>query len=169
MGFFHLQKSGAQVLTMKKSILIYSLFLLLAAGCVKDVPLIPPDRDPCLSTSDQEFKVTIDFEFGNDDFSYGPVGHPLALSNPSMHWSWSQGYLFAKIEGSYDPNEITGTYPGNNFHFHVGEFSSHQKTFVEIPISEVISACGTNTVRLKIELEKVFTDINLETENNTAT
>ncbi len=223
--------------------------MLLIAGCEKDLPLIPPpDPDPCLSTADQEWKIRIDFKFGNQDVTYGtvytlangmkvsfscaqfylskfslenqtintaqtaevvlakpggevnslgkipvgsydtlnvafgldstlnygdpsayPVGHPLALSFPSMHWSWSQGYLFARIEGNYDPSEINGTHPGSNFNFHIAEFPSHQITFVKIPVTESISACGANTIRLKIDLEKVFTNIDLQTENNTAT
>jgi len=118
---------------------------------------------------------TLNVAFGLDSTTnYGdpstyPTGHPLSISFPSMHWSWSQGYLFVRIEGTYDPLEITDEHPGSNFDFHVGEFPSHQITFVKIPLTKIISACETNTIKLKIDLEKIFTAINLETENNTAT
>lgn len=45
---------------------------------------------------------------------------PLYLTNANdMHWSWSPGYIFVKVEGSHDTIPETTTFPFN-FSFHLG-------------------------------------------------
>lgn len=45
-------------------------------------------------------------------------GHPLAPQSPSMHWSWNNGYIFFRLEGSVD-TDADGTVD-NTFEYHIG-------------------------------------------------
>ena len=45
------------------------------------------------------FYVGVDEANNHLDPSVRPVGHPLELQTPNMHWGWASGYRFAAIEG----------------------------------------------------------------------
>ncbi len=64
----------------------------------------------------------ISFDLGVDSVRNGmntsawPVGHPLAVQNPSMDWSWPDGYFFWTIDGKVD-SDNDGE-PDLNFSLH---------------------------------------------------
>lgn len=50
------------------------------------------------------FSVGVNPEHNNLDPAGWPMGHPLALKNPSMHWGWASGYRFVAMEGTSGAN-----------------------------------------------------------------
>ena len=64
----------------------------------------------------------ISFDLGVDSVRNGmntsawPAGHPLAVQNPSMDWSWPDGYFFWTIDGKVD-SDNDGE-PDLNFSMH---------------------------------------------------
>jgi hypothetical protein len=99
-----------------------------------------------------------------DDFTNRPADDPLAVQNPSMHWSWASGYRFIRIDGQAD-TDGDGT-PDTPMEFHLGTdpllinytFMGHKD------LEE-----GTNEYTMNLDLEKVFTDVDLSTEFSTHT
>jgi hypothetical protein len=55
------------------------------------------DSQPNNNPNDPSSNVT-----NNADPTLWPNGHPLNLQNPSMHWGWASGYMFAFLAGSVD-------------------------------------------------------------------
>jgi len=54
---------------------------------------------------DFEFAIGVDANTNSqstEDFTTRPVGDPLGLQEPAMHWNWSTGYKFLRIDGSVD-------------------------------------------------------------------
>lgn len=94
-----------------------------------------------------------------------PSGHPLALQNPSMFWTWSTGYIFMKMEG------LSDTLPSGaltqNFSWHLGE-NALRRT-VEIPLNFTLVTGQTTSVALKAELNDVFKHIDFKTDRMTHT
>lgn len=90
-------------------------------------------------------------------------GTALAYQNPNMHWSWSTGYIFMKLEGKTD---TAATYTGgfdDLFTYHIGMISN------SIPIS--LSYSGTiiggeqYQVNLTVDFGKFIDDLDFTTEN----
>jgi hypothetical protein len=66
-----------------------------------------------------KFNVGIaDSSVNHGDPSVYPAGHPLALQNPSRHWSWATGYIFLRLDGLVDTstNQSAGTHEAMRFH-----------------------------------------------------
>jgi hypothetical protein len=76
----------------------------------------------------EEGKVTgIQFNVGVDSTNNGQTEEnftnrssddALSIQSPKMHWNWNMGYIFVKLEGTFD-NDGDGT-PETAFEYHVG-------------------------------------------------
>lgn len=97
-----------------------------------------------------------------------PAKHPLGLQNPSMHWSWNQGYIFALLEGNFSNNPIDDNNLGQPWTYHIGLDGNYQESSI-IPISINVSGCKENILRLKINMAKIFDGVDIFTENATLT
>lgn len=51
------------------------------------------------------FYVGVHQNYNHEDPNGYASGHPLRLTNPSMHWGWSAGYRFIAFEGLVDKND----------------------------------------------------------------
>jgi len=58
------------------------------------------------------FSIGVESAVNNSDPTLWAVGHPLALSTPSMHWGWAGGYRFVAFEGR------TGTTFSDTYQIH---------------------------------------------------
>ncbi len=146
---------------------------------IDTVLLVKADQPFSLETSiDAGDYKAIKFNVGIADSSVNhgdpvlyPSNHPLALQNPSMHWSWNSGYIFFKLDGLADTS-------ANNQHgvtepltFHLGGLSSVRT----ITVNETFSVVGTHSNPGKYEADvvldvaDVFTGINLKTDRVTMT
>ena len=114
----------------------------------------------------------IQFCFGIDsvrnrlDPSSYPANNPLAPQIPSMNWGWSQGYIFAIIDGKYSTDSLTETNTGNNFSYHIGldQFFKDNISYT-FPSSILVNANQTSEVKLKINLATIFNGLSMSTEN----
>lgn len=97
-----------------------------------------------------------------------PAKHPLGLQNPSMHWSWNQGYIFALLEGNYSNNPIDASNPGQPWTYHIGLDGNYQESGI-LPINFKVEGCEENTLMLKVNMAKVFEGVDVYTENATLT
>ena len=101
-----------------------------------------------------------------DPSQYTSPNHPLAIQNPSMHWSWSQGYIFAIIEGKYSPDSLSETNIGNNFSYHIGLDECFKDNIAfTFPSSILVNANQTSEVKLKINLATIFNNLSMSTDN----
>lgn len=77
-------------------------YFLIDAGAAVDLDLGEMDVE---QVEGVQFSIGVDSAHNHLDPAVYPVGHPLALQNPSMHWGWAGGYIFLAFEGK----------AGNNF------------------------------------------------------
>lgn len=99
------------------------------------------------------------------DFTSRDANDPLAMQSPKMHWSWSSGYLFLKIEGMVDTDGDSS--PETVLEFHVG--SNDMLRAVSLHSHATIEDKSGNEIELSFDLEKLFTGIDLKTEYSTHT
>lgn len=94
--------------------------------------------------------------------------NPLAIQTPSMHWSWSSGYIFTKVEGLCDTT-LAANGPANYpFFFHVG--TDMMKRSINFSSSSfTVTGTEEKEVALVFDLKKVLQNIDLRTENSTHT
>lgn len=97
-----------------------------------------------------------------DPTLYDPT-HPLSYNQSNtMHWSWASGYIFAKIEGKFDPSGVgTGT-PTHLCAFHPGSDLCYQRTPF-LPKNFNVTAGSTTNLNLKIDIGGFFIQPGLDT------
>ncbi len=93
--------------------------------------------------------------------------NPLAPQSPSMHWSWTSGYIFLRIDGIYDGDGDGTPDPANGFEVHLGlgNFLS------EIAGSGTFGADDAEEAEVTINFDplKLFTGVDFPTVNTTHT
>ena len=109
------------------------------------------------------FNVGVDSATNHKDPALHPAGHPLALQNPSMHWSWNPGYRFMVLEGSWSAS----TGESGTFLFHLGldEFLTHVHLHFHHPLQA--KAGQSVTAHMNVDYGKLLEGINLKRENYT--
>ena len=105
------------------------------------------------------------------DPSLQPSGSPLALQTPSMHWSWNTGYIFFRLDGLVDTSVNNQHGATESLTYHLGRLSSVRT----VNIQENFTIVGTHDnpgqyeADVVLNLENVFSDINLKTNRVTMT
>lgn len=113
------------------------------------------------------FNVGVDSAANHSDPSTYESTHPLAPQAPNMHWSWSSGYIFIKLEGMVDTTAaMTGT-PDFGFEFHIGMDNLLRN--VNLTPHFHVEHGGTNELSLLVDWSRFFDNINWQTENSTHT
>lgn len=91
------------------------------------------------------------------------LGTALAYQNPNMHWSWSTGYIFMKLEGKTD---TSATYIGGYddlFTYHIGmQMNSVQLVY---PYSEEFVGGEQYQINVTIDFGKFIDDLDFTTES----
>jgi len=100
------------------------------------------------------FYVGVDSAHNHLDPALYPMGHPLALKTPSMHWGWIGGYRFVALEGKSGPGltqglEIHGT--GNDING--SGIDNYYQTQIVAP------QLNTSANRIEIEIAAEYTGI----------
>lgn len=103
------------------------------------------------------FGFGVDTAYNHDDPTLLPATHPLSYTMASgMHWSWSSGYIFMKLEAKADVSG-TGTGPLSTFvAFHPGTDACYEPTPF-LPKTFSISAGSTTTLNLEVDVAKFLT------------
>jgi hypothetical protein len=114
-----------------------------------------------------KFDIGIDSIRNHSDPTLNPAGHPLALTFPSMHWSWNTGYIFMRVEGEAD---TTAAQTGINvaFEYHIGGDNFLRE--VSVPIELQVDA-NTQLVQAHIDfqLSTVLTGLDIMGGNDLIT
>ena len=74
-----------------------SLYLLVNPAVQSDFPI---GSFPVTHLEGIQFSIGVDSAHNHSDPATYPLGHPLALRDPSMHWGWASGYRFVAFEGT---------------------------------------------------------------------
>jgi len=110
------------------------------------------------------FSFGLNETLNHADPSINPIGHPLNFQVPSLHWSWNQGYIFARFEGSYGIDSLSAISALDNFSFHIGLDANYVGQIGRSMTFEV-SSCTETTLRMAIQCEKLFLGMNLYEDN----
>lgn len=105
------------------------------------------------------------------DPSLQPVGSPLSLQTPSMHWSWNTGYIFFRLDGLVDTSANNQHGATESLTFHLGRLSSVRAVTVEQNFTVVGTHDnpGQYVADLTLNVEDVFAGIDIKTDRVTMT
>ncbi len=115
-----------------------------------------------------KFIIGLDSVTNHSDPTSYASGNPLAIQTPGIHWSWSSGYIFFKVEGLCDTTAAangSATYP---FFFHIG-MDSFKRTIDFSTSSFSVVSGSDKEVAFVFDLKKVLQNVDLRTENETHT
>lgn len=126
----------------------------------------PTTASYALGTTDAHHFHEMELVIGVDSLTN--ISDPTTYTNdlapqvPSMHWSWSSGYIFVALEGVADR---TGDgIPEAAFQFHIGTHSLRK--LLELHVHQDIVHGTTNNLNLTIDYKKFFTGIDLSDPNS---
>ncbi len=115
------------------------------------------------------FQIGVDSAANHSDPSLRAPNHPLALRDPSMHWTWNSGYIFIKAEGDFDCE--VGLGPDHqqceSFKYHVGTLPLLRT--VELNHSIKVQPGAGGTFHVNIDWLKIFEGLNLPDDKLTHT
>ena len=114
------------------------------------------------------FIVGLDSVTNHKDPTTYAAGNPLAIQTPTMHWSWSSGYLFFKVEGMCDTTAAANGAANYPFFFHIGMDGYKRNINYNSNAFSVLSG-QDKEIALVFDLQKVLLNVNLRTENATHT
>ena len=111
------------------------------------------------------FTAGIDSATNHADPSLYESGDPLGFQTPSVHWSWSSGYIFWAIEGEVDADN-DGTFEGT-FLFHIGMDSFRRD--VVLTKNNTIAEGQINTFTVNADYTRFMDGIDMSTNPSTHT
>lgn len=111
--------------------------------------------------------IGIDPVTNHEDPTQYTSDNPLALQSPNMHWSWTSGYIFLRIDGIYDGDGDNIPDEGNGFEVHLG--SDNFLTGLDMPISIGSDQSESITVKMVYDPLALFTGVDFPTVNTTHT
>lgn len=110
------------------------------------------------------FEIGIDSATNHGDPSLYAIGDPLGAQFPNMHWGWSLGYIFVRIDGVADSDGDGAVDDG--FEIHLGTEDYLATIEIDYPIT--IGDGQENIFHLYAHWEKLFEGVDLSnTANNT--
>ncbi len=114
-----------------------------------------------------KFDIGLDSARNHSDPSTYSAQHPMYLQSPSMHWSWSSGYIFMRVEGMIDTTAAqTGATVA--YEYHIG--TDNYRKEVSVPIALQVDA-NTQSISANIDLllGTVIGGLNLKTAADVST
>ncbi|MEO8069398.1 MAG: MbnP family protein, partial [Flavobacteriales bacterium] len=89
-----------------------------------------------------------------------PADHPLSVSQ-NMHWSWTQGYIFLKMEGRYDSdNDGVVEATDNTFAYHCT--SDALRRDVELEVHQDALSGGALVIDLDLDLANIISPVDIQ-------
>ncbi|MCB9235993.1 MAG: hypothetical protein H6581_30380 [Bacteroidia bacterium] len=113
------------------------------------------------------FDVGVDSAANHSDPSTYETSSALSPQSPSMHWSWSSGYIFIKIEGMADTSAAGNGAVDYPFELHVGMDAMLRN----VSLSQALDATLNNEVEIGmvIDWSQFFNGIDMTTPFTTHT
>jgi len=110
------------------------------------------------------FSTGLNQTLNHADPSTYPAGHPLNFQVPSLHWSWNQGYIFARFEGSYGRDSLEAISASDNFSYHIGLDENYMDN-IERSFDLDATICKEFSIRMVVNSEILFEGLNIFEEN----
>lgn len=111
------------------------------------------------------FELGIDSATNHSDPSLYAIGEPLGAQFPNMHWGWSAGYIFLRIDGIADTDD--DGVPDDGYEIHIGTDDYLATIEIDYPIT--IGDGQENILHLNANWEKLFEGIDLSNSANNTT
>lgn len=111
------------------------------------------------------FNVGIDSVTNHADPSVYAIGNPLGAQFPSMHWGWSFGYIFVRIDGEADTDGNGVPDPEGQFEMHQG--SDRYLAEIEVDFPVTIAQENENIIHLEANWDTFFTGVDMANDNTT--
>lgn len=114
------------------------------------------------------FNVGIDSAANHSDPSTYEAGHPLAPQNPNMHWAWSSGYIFIRIEGMVDTTNAANGPASFPFEFHIGMDNMLRNVNLAKHF-HIEEGSTSNELMIMVDWSRFFDNLDWQTENSSHT
>ena len=111
------------------------------------------------------FNIGIDSVTNHNDPSKYEIGNPLGAQFPSMHWGWSFGYIFVRIDGEADVDGNGVPDSDGQFEMHLG--SDPYLATVEIDYPITIGQGSENIIHLNTDWDAFFEGVDMANDNTT--
>lgn len=136
--------------------------------------LVKPDPDeyvigdmPAGNYTKVRFDIGIDSLTNHGDPTQYALGTPLGGQFPEMHWSWSIGYIFMRIDGETDINGDGTPDPDGSFQMHLGTDDYLAHIEIDYPINSIAGA--DFTLHLNVLWNKFFEGVDMTGDVTTHT
>lgn len=111
-----------------------------------------------------KFMIGLDSTTNHLDPAIYPNGHPLAIQDKPIHWSWNSGYIFMMIEGKFDSTSTATDVPNKDYVYHVG-LDENRRTMDFTNNTFTVTKGYDKMITVECDLRKVWTNVNILTEN----
>jgi hypothetical protein len=109
-----------------------------------------------------DFILGLDTVANHNDPSLLAADHPLSVSN-GMHWSWTQGYVFLKVEGKYDSNN-DGVVDATDAQFVYHCAGDAMRRNAEVDVHHDALTGGSYILAMDVDLAVLIGSIDIEAE-----
>ncbi|MBK7553716.1 MAG: hypothetical protein IPI55_03680 [Flavobacteriales bacterium] len=110
-----------------------------------------------------DFILGLDSVTNHSDPALVAADHPLSISN-NMHWSWSQGYIFLKVEGKFDSDGddiVEGT--DDPFTYHCAGSDALRRN-AEVDVHHDALTGGAYIITMNVDLAALIGSIAIQAE-----
>jgi hypothetical protein len=114
------------------------------------------------------FYIGVDSATNHSDPTTRPASDPLSLQNDPMHWDWSQGYLFMKLEGKVDTSAAGTGIPTKAIVMHLGLDKNYTAIDLSNSFFQIIQGSDQMIV-MQCDVNQMFNNVDLRTDNQTHT
>lgn len=112
-----------------------------------------------------EFSIGVDSATNHGDPAQWSATHPLYVNGTySTYWTWSQGYVFIRLEGYVDASPAGNGNPTTGFSYHIGNDELLRN--ISLPINRIIEG-NENSIEINVDYAKMLEDVDFQTELQT--
>lgn len=114
-----------------------------------------------------EFSIGVDSIANHGDPAQWNTSHPLYVSSPyATYWTWTQGYVFIRLEGYVDSSPDGNGNATTGFAYHIG--NDDLLRYVSLALNKNIVA-ASSAIDLKVDYAKMLENVDFQTELETHT
>lgn len=109
-----------------------------------------------------EFAVGVDSANNHGDPNQWSATHPLYVNGTySTYWTWSQGYVFIRLEGYVDTTAAATGSANTGFAYHIG--NDDLLRMISLPINKYIEGSEI-TIEIDVDYAKMLENVDFRTE-----
>ncbi|HNS13542.1 MAG TPA: hypothetical protein PKM97_13085 [Bacteroidia bacterium] len=115
-----------------------------------------------------KFIMGLDSATNHMDPTTYPAGNPLAIQTPSVHWAWSSGYIFMKVEGMVDTTLAANGPLDLEYFYHIG-MDTFKRNIDFSTDAFTVTGGVKHEIGIEFDLLDVLANVDMRTENETHT